>query len=271
MITGDARTGSNMLAQALNTHPEIRCFREVFHRKMDYVDYFVDGYDPHNRLDVELRNTDPVRFLEARIFGEQPAEFKAVGFKYLYGHFWGQDPLTDHLRADTGLHVIHLKRRNMLRSLVSVRLAEMTNRWIEDWGLARTRPFAVRASSAIAHPWRTLQRMRDRRGTTDVAPKPQLTLMDADVRQWFLRTSHEVSRTDGLFHSQPKLELFYEDMDEHRDAAFARAQEFLGVNPRRLAVSLRKQNPEPLRELIANYEELRRAFAGTPEEAFFDA
>ena len=33
---------------------------------------------------------------------------------------------------------------------------------------------------------------------------------------------------------------------------------------------MRRQNPEPLRELLANYDELYEAFRGTPYAAFFD-
>ncbi len=49
VITGDARTGSNMLVHALNTNPAIRCFREIFHYWMNHVDYYVDGYDSQSR------------------------------------------------------------------------------------------------------------------------------------------------------------------------------------------------------------------------------
>lgn len=270
IITGDARTGSNMLAQALNTNPGIRCFREIFNGMQDYVDYFVEGLDPANRSDLELRNSDPVRFLETRIFTDQPVQYTAVGFKYLYGHFWGFDAVTEYLRADRDLLVVHLKRRNMLRSLVSVQLAEATNKWIEDWGTPRKRRLSVRAASAVRHPARTIQRLRRKPDNAGRLQKPKVAISKDDCERWFFRTNHEVTRTDELFASQNVLEVWYEDMLVERNAEFARVQQFVGVQPVTLTVTLRRQNPEPLRELISNYDELRAAFAGTPEEAFFD-
>lgn len=271
MITGDARTGSNMLAQALNTNPSVRCFREIFNGRQQYVDYFVDGYDPTERADLNLRNSDPVRFLQTRIFSKHPTQFRAVGFKYLYGHFWGFDALTEYLRADPDLHVVHLKRRNMLRSLVSVQLAEATNKWIEDWGLPVKRPIHVRAASAAVHPLRTVQRIRRKLAPPRPAEKPAVVLTREQCNHWFFRTNHEVTRVDEMFAGHPTLEVYYEDMLADREGAFTRVQEFVGVEPQTLQVSLRRQNPEPLRELIANYAELRAAFAGAPEEVFFDA
>jgi hypothetical protein len=50
----------------------------------------------------------------------------------------------------------------------------------------------------------------------------------------------------------------------------ADVQRLLGLEPRPLIVSVRQQNPEPLRELIENYDELRGSFAGLPEAAFFE-
>ncbi len=42
------------------------------------------------------------------------------------------------------------------------------------------------------------------------------------------------------------------------------------MEPKRLTVRLRRQNPEPLRELIENYDELYAAFKDSPHAAFFD-
>jgi len=42
------------------------------------------------------------------------------------------------------------------------------------------------------------------------------------------------------------------------------------VKPRRLVPLTKRINTEPLCELIANYDELYAAFAGTPEAEYFD-
>lgn len=47
-------------------------------------------------------------------------------------------------------------------------------------------------------------------------------------------------------------------------------QSFLGLTPVTLKIKTARQNPEPLAELIANYDELRDAFQGTEYEAYLD-
>jgi hypothetical protein len=266
IITGDARTGSNMLAGALNTHHRIRCFREVFHHWQDRIDYHVEGYDEHDPAELAMRNSDPVRFLRERVFCEQPSQFEAVGFKYLYGHMWGFDALTQHLTADTELRVLHLRRRNMLRWVASVEIAEMTGRWLE-WGAVETTPLSVRAARALRHPSRVVQRIRRR---APLQAKPAVSITREELRSKIEDRQRETRRTEQLFARHAALDVWYEDMLADRDREFERIQRFLGVDPAPLTVSLRRQNPEPLRELIANYDDLRLAFAGTEYAAFFD-
>lgn len=272
VITGDARTGSNMLAQALNTNPAIRCFREIFNYWQEHVDYFVEGYDPNVAEDLALRQTDPVRFLQERIFNEHPPHIESVGFKYLYGHFWGFDALTEHLSADRELLVVHLKRRNLLRSFVSVRLAEETNRWIEDWGIQPARrSLPIRGVVALAHPAQTYRKIL--RKLTSPPPeerKPELVLPPDECARFFARTRHEIERVDAMFETHSVLAIHYEDMVADREVVFADIQRFVGVAPVSLTVTLRKQNPEPLRRLVKNYDELKAAFAGTLEAVFFE-
>jgi|CXWL01.1.fsa_nt_gi hypothetical protein len=273
VILGDARTGSNMLAQALNTNPAVRCFRELFHFMHDYVDYFVEGFDPNVPEDVALRNADPVRFLQVRIFGAQPPGIKAVGFKFLYPHIWGFEQLFDHLAADKRLKVIHLKRRNWLRVFASVRLAESSGRWIEDWGLAaKPRPWYRKAPGAILHPFRTVSRFRRRRdeATQRAQARPWLTLPKEDCVIWFERCRRDTARGDALAHGHETCTVYYEEILADRPAVFERVQRFLGVESVDLFVSLKRQNPEPLRQLVANFDELRVAFAETEYASFFD-
>jgi hypothetical protein len=274
IILGDARTGSNMVAGALNTHPQIRCFREIFHFMQEYVDYNVEGYDPYDAADFALRAADPVRFLRERIFCDQPEGIRAVGFKYLYPHFWGFDGLIPHLTADTNLFVIHLKRRNWLRVLVSVRLAEASGKWIEDWGIAHApRPLVPRALSAALHPARTVARWRGRQQEKRerAEEKSGLVLTPQECEDWFERSRREEARGDAIAEGHPTLQVSYQDLLEHREAEFARIEDFLGVERAKLVVSAQRQNPEPLRTLIHNYDELRGAFAGTLYEPWFEA
>ncbi len=75
---------------------------------------------------------------------------------------------------------------------------------------------------------------------------------------------------DNFFRGHPSLALFYEDVIERPDEEFSRAQAFLDAEPAPLTVTSRRQNPEPLRDLLENYDELRDAFRDTPHAAFFE-
>ena len=66
------------------------------------------------------------------------------------------------------------------------------------------------------------------------------------------------------------MTVYYEDLVADRKAALHELQVFLGLRPRSLPVATRQQNPEPLRELIANYDELREAFGDTEYAAFLE-
>ena len=66
------------------------------------------------------------------------------------------------------------------------------------------------------------------------------------------------------------IHLSYEDLVDHYDATLESVQTFPGLDPRSVAPLTRQQNPQPLRELLANYDELYSAFAGTAAAAYFD-
>lgn len=262
-----------MLAQALNTNPAIRCFREVFHFMHDYVDYGIEGFDPNVPADVEFRNSDPVRFLNERLYAGAPSGVQAVGFKYLYGHFWGFDALTDHLSDAHEIRVIHLKRRNMLRSLVSLRIAESSGRWLEDWGVEpRPSTWATKLNSAVFHPARTVTRLRKRMREREQRweEKSGLRLGVPECIAFFDRTAKEVARADAIADGHPTLTVWYEEFLDDRDATFDRVQRFLSVEPQHLTVTVQRQNPEPLSKLIANYAEVARGLAATPYATFLD-
>ncbi|MGB2694181.1 MAG: hypothetical protein WBD55_03220, partial [Dehalococcoidia bacterium] len=100
VIRAAARTGSTMLVRALNSHPNVRCFGELFNDEVDFVPFEVDGYDNFSARDRQLRDGDPVSFLSERIFCAQPPEISAVGFKLLYAQNWSFPGLIEHLAED---------------------------------------------------------------------------------------------------------------------------------------------------------------------------
>jgi hypothetical protein len=259
-----------MLAQALNSSPEITCFREVFNFLQNFVQFEVKGYDNYRAEDLSLRTQDPIRFLEERIFCPYPEDVRAVGFKLHYGQLLGFEGLAERLTEDREIHVLHLRRRNLLRMFVSLKLAEATGVFLED-----TRPKAttVNPLAAARHPLKAASRLRRRLRpprATGKAARARVTVKADELFEFIVKTRMRAVNHEELFREHRNLPVFYEDLLDRRDEVFREAQSFLGVEPGPLTVTLRKQNPEPLRELIENYDELYEAYEDTPEAALFE-
>ena len=91
-----------------------------------------------------------------------------------------------------------------------------------------------------------------------------------ECRAFFYQRQRGAAHFDDQFRQHQKLTLFYEDLVDDQEEALGQVQAFLGVDPGPLTVTLRKQNPEPLPELLENYDELSRAFCFTPHAWMFD-
>lgn len=274
IILSGARTGSNMLASSLNSSPSITCFRELFNGFSGFIDFSVEGYDNSSAEDRALRNQDFKRFLQERIFCQHPGETRAVGFKMPHVHFRLFPGLLEWLVEDGELRVLHLKRRNLLRMLVSLRIARATGGWVEDQKATLAGVLTpAKALRAARHPVRAARRLRTLLRPEEPrwkALRTPVVLSEAECRAFFAQVEHDSAHYEGLFRGHPLLTVYYEDLLQDRDQVFDQVQSFLGVKPRPLSVTTGRQNPEPLRELIENYDELYEAFKDTPEVAFFD-
>jgi len=263
-----------MLAASLNAHPEIICFLEIFNYAIDFIGYGVPGYDGKNADDHALRDRDRKAFLHQRIFGDHPEAIHAVGFKLHYEQIWQVPDVLEWLVAQKDLRVVHLKRRNLLRSRVSQRIAEMT----QFFGEPIPRPLTdlltpAKALKALRHPARATKALRN--VLSPKLPRPQaqrepITVSVDECRLYFAWVEENAAQYGSAFGDHPTLTIYYEDLLADREAVLHELQMLVGLRPRPLRVATRQQNPEPLRELIANYDELRAAFKDTKYAEFFD-
>jgi LPS sulfotransferase NodH len=144
----------------------------------------------------------------------------------------------DFLVGDLSLAVIHLRRRNALDTLISLKRAFATNEW---WSLK-----------------------------SDSRPAFTVRLDPEECGRYFQKLSDSQDAADAAFAAHPKIDLVYEDLVERQQDALDGVFTLLGVPRARLTTRMTKQNPAPARETVANYEQLKDHFRRTRWGALFE-
>lgn len=223
IIASHARSGSNLLLNSLNYHPNLIAEHEIF--------------AAHNRKIGE--NFQPTL---NNLFGERPENAKAVGCKIFYYHLneneWQQ------ISEIPELKVIHLKRKNRLSTIVSMKVAFKTN----QWGITNE-------SERID------------------ASEKQVYLDYDFLRERFEQMGSWEQNMQKLFKSSKIKNIFYKDLVERHEQTVKDLFNFLDlpeISIEMVKTKHKKQNPEPLNQLIKNYDELKAKFANTPWKGYFD-
>jgi len=187
-----------------------------------------------------LFQTDPVRFLETKVFKRFPAHISAVGFKifYYHAHNDGLEPVWTYLRNQKHLRIIHIKRENILKTHLSRKRAVITDVWFNVSGEPE-----------------------------DNAP---ISLDYEECLEDFVKTREWENKYDTFFQSHDKLDVLYEHLSRDYQSEMKRVQDFLGVDYEFVKPSTYKQSRQPLSRAISNYFELKERFTGTPWEEFFE-
>jgi LPS sulfotransferase NodH len=240
------RTGSNFLLSLLRSHPSVVCFSEVFAPPKIYWGDGIHGRSGSSSALLRLRGEDPRAFLERAVFRRHRREVRAVGFKMMYTHvekdhrYPGIGKLFDEM---PGLRFIHLRRRNLLKVLVSSKVATATG---------------AMASRDEAAARRLLEEL------------PRIRLSVAECREHFERLWSWGESWKERLSGRETREVFYEDLSADPQGVVDGLQEFLGVPNRTVRTPLVKQGSRSPREIVENYAELEAAFAGSPWRRFFE-
>lgn len=223
IVLSRSRTGSNMFISFLNSHPNIHSEGEIF-----------SNLSGRNYKDVL-----------AKAFAKQPFYVKAKGFKIFYYH-----PLDDKysgvwnaLASLNDLYIIHLKRRNILQTMISRKIADIQGIWAIK-STDRHSSGADRKEIAVAF-------------TVD------------ELRRGFQETRAWEQAGENMFRNHPLISIDYEDLVYNREPTFRKVTEYLGVRYLQPKTNLKKQNTKNMREMLTNYEELKSAFLGTEWQPFF--
>lgn len=231
MVLSRARSGSNLLMSLLNSHPNVYGRGEVFTH--------LHGRETTTTLD--------------EVFARYPHYTEAVGFKLFYYH-----PIdgTESERRDLwqqliemgDLHIIHLRRKNLLRTLTSKKIALKQGVWKS-----------------------TLSRAIDPDERAIVLPvQKQVNFTQAELEQAFQESDVWQSEAKNMFSQHPFLEVFYEDLAENIELEFQQVSNFLDLKYVQPHTKLKRQNPEKLEALIENYAELRKHFSNSLWSSYFE-
>ncbi|UXI70099.1 sulfotransferase [Tahibacter amnicola] len=230
VVVSARRSGSNMLCTLLDAHPDVLCHHELFNPRGVFAALSCRTA-PWCMDELRQRDADPSGFL-AQVW-RRSAGYRAVGFKMTPG----QSPsVLAAMLDDPGIRKIVLRRRNLVRTFVSERIAEA----IDQWEL-----------------YDAAERMPDRpRVRVDVGA---LLHHVADVQGFYRAVTGQMRAT-----GQRWLEVAYETLAVHD--AQSRLFDWLDVPALPEAVTARsvRQNPEPLEQLIANFREVQALLKNHP-------
>jgi LPS sulfotransferase NodH len=220
-IVGHARTGSNYLLDGLRSSPSVRVYHEIF--------------ADHNRQ--VGKDFDKVF---STVFQPESKSTRIVGFKVFYNHLTEEE--WKKLLAWKDLKIIHLTRRNRLRTVISLEIAFKTGQWTKS-GKRNSGEF--KEKRLTLDPSKLLQRLEQ------------------------IEEGEAIARS--RFQDRQILEVVYEDLVQSPLKAFTSVGKYLGIDeidPSK--IRLKKQNPESLNQLILNYDEIKAVLRNTRFAGYLD-
>lgn len=237
VILTRGRSGSNMLVSLLGTHPKIHMQNEIFHEAIvttkdvlaainsaGAVNYMKQCFQ---RMDYEI--TSGFKLLYPYL---EPEYAERVGIPSLPG-------VVEYLAQEKAIQIIHLKRRNKLKTLTSVKLARLSRKYIS---------------------------FDDQDPMND---EQHILLTAEECEIFFLQMEAWETKYDQLFAGDRLLNLFYEDLVADIPGKSREIQSFLQVPCFPLAPTTKKQTSKPLSETLGNYAELKAHFQASRWSNYF--
>lgn len=220
IVLSRSRTGSNMLMSFLESHPNILVDYEVFSKL-------------NGRSHKEIYD---------HLFSKQAYNVKARGFKIFYDHPFDDDEklIWKDLVQTPKLKVIHLKRKNIFRTLISRKIAGIKDVW-------------------TSMPKRSSQN-----------EKITISFTEQELNEGFESTRTKENNGDKMFSNHDLLEVYYEDIVDEPKTTFRKVTNFLNIEYTDPKTRLRKQNQSKLSEVVENYHDLKTSFQNTKWESFFN-
>jgi LPS sulfotransferase NodH len=213
-IIGHARTGSNLLLRALRSSPEIEMHGELFAAPNRVIGQGFDKIITH-------------------LYGPRPRHFRAVGCKIFYFHL--TEPEWSQFYQMREFKIIHILRRNRLRTIISLEIARKTDQWV------------------LTNPEKRLaiEQKRIHLNTQGLIRKLE------QIEAW-------EDLTRQRFKDRDTLEIYYEELVTDFDVIASQVITFVGAKQWDAnRVKLEQQNPEPICQLVINFDQVASALANT--------
>lgn len=240
VILTTQRTGSTSLIVGLGSHPDIECAGEILIGAPD---------NPSQRPPVRgrwkgVRKIANIVSSGAWMPGRRMERFYSGGsariraFKAMYNQLANPFALR-YLRDDRTIRVLHLRRHNLLKVHVSRLLMDKRDR------VQATAP--VEAVRTHVNPGEAIAAMRKAR--------------------------ERYERFESLFANHPRLQLTYESLFEGQmlnTVAGAEICRFLEIPQHPMQTRLTKLNPQSLRDMVTNYDELAAVVSQSEFAEFLD-
>ncbi len=244
ILLGHRRCGSTLALCGLSDHGNVYLSGELFNE---------DEQERQKSFQLGLRDSkaarehglygemsyrageDAAEFIDKKVFFDHWWEPVAVGFKLFY-HQARETPgarkAWDYLKSHPEVCVIHLIRRNLLESLLSLRIAIQTDEWAR---LATT-----------AQPSTTV---------------PPFYLSPQECSDYFTEIEKQRNEARDSFKSHSVMEVEYEsDLCRSFEQTIFRIQDFLNVPRLRAKELVKKQAQRKPSQQISNYSELKDYF-----------
>ncbi len=235
VITSEGRTGSNYLMYLLRSHVNILLYTELFNRNDPKV---LEYLKTERRL---IQNDeDPKRYLEEEVFANYQPNIKCVGFKLMYyqARTKNWSSLWDYIRDQKDIKIVHMIRKNPLDRYLSLQLARRDNIYIS---------------------------FDKSRG---IHKEP--IFIDPD--DFELKTKHSLKERNDIknfFKNSDTIEIAYEDLLDNKDKTCSKLLEYLKLPYRNLISGTLRQRQKNQKDMILNYDELKKKFIGTNFTKFF--
>jgi LPS sulfotransferase NodH len=230
VMIGSERTGTNLLSGLLDSHPDCTVGNEVFNRFYEdprEIPWDIFGDDERIRLN-KIRSTNAFDFVNALYEGAFDRGYKVAGFKFMYGHAVEHADVRDRLLEDPDVKIIHVRRRNLFRRLVSERQALVSGVWAQDANTPKT-----------------------------AVPAVQIPINEMI---WdFTEKERNIQFYNNVFENRNNvIEVHYEDISTRPQSVANRVARFLGLSVRdNLEIRFRKTGAESMRNAVSNHGDLK--------------